>query len=161
MRILGVDPGLTGALAVFDTLLDILIVEDMPISAAPGANTKRKEVSAAWLTATIRAMAPDEAYVERVHALPKQGVSSVFSFGQSYGLVRGVLGGLAVPCHLITPQEWKRSLRLGADKSAARAMAANLFPASSERFRRVRDDGRAEAALLAWFGTNAHTSPRI
>ena len=152
MRILGVDPGVSGALVLIETSLDdMLLIEDMPTHASHRTN-KRQEVSASWLADILRRLEPDEAWVERVHALPGQGVSSSFSFGQSFGIIRGVLGGLQVPTHLVTPNEWKRRLRLTADKSASRAMAVNLFPANAAAFARVKDDGRAEAALIAWFG---------
>ena len=152
MRVLGVDPGVSGAIALLDTSLDVLLVRDMPRAST---NTKgtRREVVPIWLVDTLREWEPDVAYVERVHSMPKQGVASSFSFGESCGVIRGVLAALGIPTHRITPNEWKRTLRLNAEKSASRAMAANLFPACSGQFSRGIDDGRAEAALLAWFGS--------
>lgn len=148
MRVLGVDPGATGALALWDTDLDALAVVDMPIAVVQG----RKQLSDQMLAAILAQWSPDCAYIERVHAMPKQGVTSSFSFGTAYGLVRGILAGMKVPYHLITPNEWKRNFRLGADKNEARLVAARLIPDSAEQFARVKDDGRAEAALLALFG---------
>jgi crossover junction endodeoxyribonuclease RuvC len=81
-----------------------------------------------------------------------QGVTSAFSFGFAYGVVRGILAQAQVPFQLVTPNEWKRSFRLGPDKNEARLMASRMFPANHKDFSRVRDDGRAEAALLALFG---------
>lgn len=151
MRVLGIDPGVTGAVALIDTSLDVLLVQDMP-HATRDRKATRREVVPVWLVDILRAWEPDVAYVERVHAMPRQGVSSSFAFGESCGVVRGVLAALGIPSHRITPNEWKRSLRLSADKSASRAMAANLFPTCAGKFSRGVDDGRAEAALLAWFG---------
>jgi crossover junction endodeoxyribonuclease RuvC len=114
----------------------------------------RRQISEFWLADILRVYQPDCAWIERVHALPRQGVTSSFSFGLSYGLARGVLAALQVPVSLVTPQEWKKSFRLGPDKNEARLVAARLFPANAGNFCRAKDDGRAEAALLALFGAN-------
>jgi crossover junction endodeoxyribonuclease RuvC len=124
----------------------------MPIAVIEVGKMKRRQISEFWLADLLRLYEPDCAWIERVHALPKQGVTSSFSFGLSYGLVRGVLAALSVPVSLVTPQEWKKSFRLGASKNEARVIAARLFPANSGSFTRAKDDGRAEAALLALFG---------
>jgi|SRR5262252_4322118 len=148
MRVLGVDPGATGALALYDADIRAAAIYDMPFQTI----AKRKQVSEALLASILHDFAPDCAYIERVHAMPKQGVTSSFSFGLAYGLVRGVLACMEVPVHLITPQEWKRHFRLSSDKNEARAIAARLLPINAPAFARVKDDGRAEAALLALFG---------
>ena len=154
MRVLGVDPGAGGALALLDTGLGALTVCDMPTAMVPaGKRMLRRQISEVWLADILRQYEPDCAFIERVHALPKQGVTSSFTFGMAYGLVRGALATLAVPTHLITPNEWKKSFRLGPDKNEARLVAARMFPANAASFIRVRDDGRAEAALLALFGS--------
>lgn len=152
MRVLGVDPGATGALAMLDTDLDALVVRDMPNALVRTGKTQRRQISEVWLADLLHAFDPDHAWIERVHALPRQGVTSSFSFGLAYGLVRGVLAALQVPVSLVTPNEWKRHFRLGPDKHEARLVAARLFPASAHAFARSADDGRAEAALLALFG---------
>lgn len=154
MRILGVDPGATGALAMLDTGLDALVVCDMPSVLIKVGKHHRRQISEYWLADTLRVYQPDCAWIERVHALPRQGVTSSFSFGLSYGLARGVLAALGIPVQLVTPQEWKRSFRLGPDKAEARVIASRLFPANAGSFCRAKDDGRAEAALLALFGAN-------
>ena len=153
MRVLGVDPGAGGALALLDTDLAALAVCDMPTAMVAVGKAQRRQISEIWLASTLRLYEPDLAFIERVHALPKQGVTSSFTFGMAYGMVRGVLAALAVPTHLITPNEWKKSFRLGPDKNEARLIAARMFPANASSFTRVRDDGRAEAALLALFGS--------
>ena len=156
MRVLGVDPGATGALALWDTGLDAMVVCDMPSVMVKAGKTRRRQLSETWLADIVRGYEPDCAWLERVHALPGQGVTSSFSFGLAYGIVRGVLAALGVPVTLVTPNEWKRSFRLGPDKNEARLIAARLVPLSAPRFARAMDDGRAEAALLALFG--AHTT---
>jgi crossover junction endodeoxyribonuclease RuvC len=148
--VLGVDPGLTGALALIETSLDILLIRDMPV-ALSGTGTRR-EIVPSLLAKLIVDLDPEVVFVERVNALPKQGVSSVFTFGQGYGMIRGVLGALQIPTHLVAPGAWKRAVGLGADKTAARARVMALFPRDASFFQRVKDHDRAEAALLAWYG---------
>jgi len=149
LRVLGIDPGLGGAFALIDTGLKFLLVADMPIKPL---SKGKKAICAASCADIISAYDPDLALVERVHAMKGQGVSSCFNFGTGYGVLQGALSALHVPYHLITPQEWKKYHRLGPDKGASRGAAARLFPEQAELFSRVRDDGRAEAALLALFG---------
>lgn len=151
MRVLGVDPGLGGALGLVESSLDVVLARDMPV--AKSGTGQRREVVPALLADFVREWRPDVAFVEKVHAMPAQGVSSVFTFGQGYGVVRGVLAALDVPVHLITPGLWKARLSLTADKAGARAMAMRLFPRDAALFSRVRDDGRAEAVLIAYFGS--------
>lgn len=154
MRVLGVDPGAAGAVAMIDTDLAALLVRDMPIVRVNG----RAQLSEAQLAGMLREFDPDHAVVERVHSMPKQGVASTFSFGTNYGIVRGCLAALLVPTELVTANEWKRHFRISSDKAEARVVAARLFPEATALFSRVRDDGRAEAALLALFGTQRLTA---
>lgn len=146
MIILGVDPGKNGALALYDSVADSCIVYDMPCVAG--------EVNPALVAEIIRANArPDHAYVELVHAMPKNGAVSMFSFGMSYGMVRGVIATLGIPISLVTPTTWKRHYKLTAEKEEARWMAINLWPGSTN-FSRKKDDGRAESALIAKYGAS-------
>lgn len=154
MKVLGVDPGVHGALVLLDTDTDLLVVEDMPIvsvkrASRPGTHNL---ISEGHLAGLVSALSPDVAWIERVHAMPRQGVVSSFNFGLGFGQVLGVLAAIKVPFYLVSPGEWKRLFRLGADKQAARLLASRMFPDSAMKFSRVRDDGRAEAALLAVFG---------
>lgn len=145
MRVLGVDPGVSGAMAMLDTAMGGLYMADMPAPRVKG----RRQINEGALGELIRVIEPDFAWIERVHSMPKQGVTSSFSFGLSYGLVRGILAALEVPTQLVTPQEWKRMFRVGADKNEARIVACRIFPSAAGRF---TNDGRAEAALIALFG---------
>ena len=77
----------------------------------------------------------------------------MFAFGQAYGLVLGVLAGLWIPTSTVTPAAWKKALKLNTGKDAARAKAAQLWPQMAGEFKRVKDDGRAEAALIAHWKT--------
>lgn len=142
--ILGIDPGLTGAIAFyFPSAPHLISAYDMPVAAG--------EVDAATLAVRIKQLAPTFAVVEQVASRPGQGVSSTFKFGAAYGTARGILAALGVPCHLATPGRWKKHFRLDSDKERARALALRLWPASAH-FARKKDHGRAEAALIARFG---------
>jgi hypothetical protein len=144
--ILGIDPGISGAIAFyFPGIPSRVCAEDVPVAGG--------EVSAAGLTDRIRKMRPDVAIIERVNAMPGQGVASTFKFGAAYGTVCGVLAALEIPCHRVSPAVWKKHFRLVADKEAARALALRLFPATAEHFARKIDHGRAEAALIARYGS--------
>jgi crossover junction endodeoxyribonuclease RuvC len=90
------------------------------------------------------------AYVENVHAMPRQGVSSTFSFGFSFGTVIGCLASLRIPYTLVSSNLWKRQVNIrGKGKDAARTRALQLFPALAEQLNLKRHHGRADALLLA------------
>jgi crossover junction endodeoxyribonuclease RuvC len=96
------------------------------------------------------------AVVEQVGAMPNQGVTSMFAFGESFGLVKGVLAGLGVVTSTVTPGKWKKALGVNAGKDGSRAQAAQRWPFQAHEFKRVKDDGKAEACLLAeWKRCNA------
>lgn len=150
--IIGIDPGLTGAIAwLNEDDLSFINVVDMPTMALTGA---RRQVNAAELAKIINETLDKEVgiiYLERVSAMPKQGVSSVFSFGMSYGIVLGVVAALGLPMALATPQSWKKRAGLiGKEKDAARTLAQQLYPAAP--LGRKMDCGRADALLIARFG---------
>lgn len=142
--ILGIDPGLKGALGFYFPAVQRVALEDIP--------TADGEVSSPALAARLRAFKPSMVVLERVHAMPKQGVSSTFKFGMSFGEVRGVVGALAIPLYLVTPNKWKAHYRLSSDKESARQMAMQIFPHNADRLNRKKHHGRAEAALLAKYG---------
>lgn len=140
--ILGVDPGLTGALAWLDDNGRLVDACDMP--------TVDGQVNCAELAGIIRGLTPRLAAVERVHSMPGQGVSSTFKFGTSYGAILGVLGALQVPVRHVAPGVWKRQAGLiGAGKDASRGKAIDRWPDRHDLFRRKKDHGRADAALIA------------
>ncbi len=150
--IIGIDPGLDGAIAFLGDKLELERIEDMPTMASTGS---RRQVNAAELA---RIMSDDISprdvrvvYLERVSAMPGQGVSSMFSFGCSYGIVMGVLAALQLPVELVTPQSWKKRAGLtGKEKDAARTMGQMLYPGAL--LARKKDIGRADALLIARYG---------
>jgi hypothetical protein len=141
---LGVDPGLSGAVAFyFPAYPERIAAYDVPVA--------DKEIDAGAFARIVDRFCPAAAVIERVSAMPKQGVSSTFRFGQAYGTIRGVIQALGLPSHLVTPASWKKHFKLPSDKEKARALAVRLWP-SSEHFERKMDHNRAEAALLARYG---------
>ena len=152
MRIvLGVDPGLSGALARLTASGD-LTIWDMPVLQVERNGRVRRDLDLAVLVATIRHADATEAWLERVGAMPGQGVSSMFAFGRAVGQVEAVITACALPLSLVTPQVWKRSLTVPAGKDAARLRASQLMPAYAAEWRLAKHDGRAEAALIALHG---------
>ena len=145
LKVVGIDPGLDGALALIGD--GFLAVQDMP-TAGTG---RQRTVAAAILGAVLRDWQPSYAAVERVHSMPKQGVSSSFKFGQSLGVIEGCLGALDIPVRYVSPAHWKRYFRLGSDKEAARKMALERWPHFADRLCRKKDHGRAEAMLIGQF----------
>lgn len=151
--ILGVDPGLSGALALYDVAAENMFgVFDMPTIKA-GTDSKRViDESALAVLVDSHARRIRHAFVEKVGAMPGQGVTSMFSFGCSYGIVRGILAANMIPMTFVPPQRWKKALGVPAAKDGARARASQLLPHSSGLWPRVKDDGRAEAFLIALYG---------
>jgi crossover junction endodeoxyribonuclease RuvC len=144
---IGIDPGLTGAICVY-TYNDIIAVHDMPVA----ARGSRNAVMAAALADILREWDDAHAFVESVHSMPGQGVASSFNFGHGCGVIDGVLSALCITTTLVTPQRWKKAMGLGAEKGQARNRAMQLFPRHAKLFNRAKDDGRAEAALIAVYG---------
>lgn len=146
MIVYGIDPGLNGAIARFDLNEGLLEVFDMPIMEV----NKKKQVSP-QLVANILNQQDAPVFIEKVGAMPGQGVSSMFNFGKSYGILLGVAAGLQLPTTLVLPNEWQRALKCQKGKDGNRQRACELFPAYSQLFARKKDDGRADAALLAYY----------
>lgn len=156
MICIGIDPGVTGAVAVLRDGIEPIDVIDMP-TVGRGAKG-RQTVNAAALADFLRPYADGVAAIEQVSAMPGQGVSSTFRFGESFGAAQGVLAALRIRTLRPTPQTWKRHHTLiGKDKDAARALAIDLFPDAS--LARKRDVGRADALLIAAWAH--HESVRI
>ena len=143
--ILACDCGKSGALAWVSREGHLIDVQDMPVIEVRG----KTRVSAAGLAELMGKRFVDMVVIEGVGAMPGQGVSSMFNFGYSAGLVEGVATGAGLSVQIIPAATWKRKAGVPADKGAARQMASRLWPGASHYFKRVRDDGRADAATLA------------
>lgn len=152
-RTIGIDPGLNGAIAlVVDG--ELVRVVDMPtVSLERNGKTKR-QVSVPELVDIIKELDPTEAYCEKVFAMSGQGVTSVFSLGRSLGVVEGILITLRIKTTLMTPQTWIKGMAVSGGKDGSRARAMELFPEHLSLFKRVKDDGRSDASLIALWGFN-------
>lgn len=152
--VLGIDPGLSGAVALVATDLSVALAEALPtMDVGP-----RRSVDAEALARLLRPYLADIrlAVVEQVGAMPRQGVSSMFRFGRAVGAVEGTLGALHIRTQHTPPAVWKRAVGLtSADKEAARGLARRLFP--SVPLDRKKDHGIAEALLIALHGINHST----
>jgi crossover junction endodeoxyribonuclease RuvC len=134
MIIGGVDPGINGGIAFFDTISEKLLVYSIPSY----KTEKRKEYDIEKLSEIFIENRPDKCIVEIVHSMPKQGLVSTFFFGKGYGLILGILGALSIPRIDVRPQQWKKYFELS----------------SSYQWKLKKNDGLAEAALLSFYGKN-------
>ena len=151
--ICAIDPGYTGAIAFLSDGGVLIEVVDMPTIKHDG----KTRIAAHELAAILDSRSADIAYlvIERVGARPGQGVTSMFNFGYGAGLIEGICAALFIPYDHVLPQTWKRQMGVGADKGECRALCQKLWPGAADKFRRVKDDGRADAALLGrWFCLN-------
>jgi hypothetical protein len=151
----GIDPGLGGALAVIDG--HAVKLYDTP-TAFIGTKGKRDYLIANMADILMR-HGKDEtesfAVVESVHSMPAQGVASSFSFGRGLGIWEGVLSALQIPYAKVAPQTWKKALLFDMprdNKDSSRIAATRLFPNAADMLARKKDDGRAEALLMAEYG---------
>lgn len=151
MRVLGIDVGLNGAIAL---IADgkLLEVHDMPTVTLERNNKTKRMVNAQALSLIIRGAKANAAYLERLNAMPGQGVTSMFSMGQSLGVVLGILAACEVPTTTIPPRTWQKALDVPQGKDGSRYRAAQLFPEHADMFSRVKDDGRSDAVLIAAYG---------
>lgn len=152
MRHIGIDPGLSGAIAVLTD--DTLQIHDMPVMTVDRNGKAKRQVSANELAELLNLYAGKDChvYVERVSAMAGQGVTSVFSFGRSFGMIEGILAALKMPVTFVAPATWTRAIGRSPGKDASRSRAMELFPNYEYFFKRVKDDGRADAALIAHWG---------
>lgn len=152
MNVLGIDPGLSGALAQWDG--KTLVTYQIPAikSTGRGREVEWGKLNDVWDDLFFYA---DHVFLERVHSRPGEGVSSAFKFGLVYGGLRGMIAAKMLPITLVSPTVWKKSYRLHKSKEAAVIRASELFPANASEFRGPRGglkDGVAEAALIARHG---------
>lgn len=151
MRVVGIDPGACGGLALLERGR---LLEARAMPSRIGKSGKRR-IDASALASIVRAwvgeLPLDCAYVELVGPMPRDGSAGSFWFGKAAGLAEGVLSGLAVRVELVAPAVWKRRLGVPADKRGARARATKLLK-REDLWPRQKDDGLAEAGLIALYG---------
>jgi len=152
-RILGIDPGVRGGLALVEindgAAPQLLEAIDIPVT---GVSAKER-VDVLAIRAWVMAHQPQHAYIERAQALPKQGASSGFKYGRATGAIEAAIACCEIPITIVEPAVWKKFHHLrGGDKEGARQRALQLFPSAHALLARKRDHQRAEAALIALYG---------
>lgn len=125
----------------------------MPLIEHPVSGRPHIDCHALSMSIAMYANAIEVAVVEDVHARPGQGVTSMFRFGVTAGAIQGVLAALMVPSFYVTPNVWKHLMHLSSDKNLSREKAKVVAPEFADRFARVKDDGRAEALMIAVYGS--------
>ncbi|MBK5075160.1 crossover junction endodeoxyribonuclease RuvC [Budviciaceae bacterium CWB-B4] len=149
MKIIGIDPGCSGAIVVLNKnggFENYLIMPLIKIGS-------KSRVNGAAVASFLREHLINHAYLEQVGAMPGQGVSSMFTFGHAAGVVEGIIQGLNIPYTLVTPQAWKKSAGLiGTDKDAARSRAIQLYPDLRVLDKKAHGQAIADAILIARHG---------
>lgn len=142
--ILGIDPGRNGALAV---------LSDETRDGAYRVKTHDMPDTASGLHSLLLSLSPVAfAVVEKPFYPHGIGATNIARIAEAYGALKATLLFCGIPTREVRPKEWKAALNLGSDKAASRQMASMLFPDDTGQWARAKDDGRAEAALIAWYG---------
>lgn len=144
--VIGIDPGQTGGIAAI--MGNQVVVWPMPLAG--------NDIDLGEVARILRSCVPDVVVIEKVHAMPKQGVSSTFKFGEGYGGIKGAAAALEIRVELVTPQAWQKAILSGTtrDKGAAVAYVRRAFP-SAELVRkgcRIPHSGIADATCIAEYG---------
>tara|TARA_Y100000748_G_scaffold242441_1_gene206652 strand:+ start:80 stop:574 length:495 start_codon:yes stop_codon:yes gene_type:complete len=160
MLIIGIDPGITGAICFFDNgeVSDIIEIPSM----AEGKKNKRQingpqiynEISRRIEGLQKKNIA---VVIEQVSAMPGQGVTSMFNFGQSFGVLKGICSAMQLPTHFVRPAKWKKYFNLiKTEKDASRTKVIEIFPYISSKLSRKKDSNKADAILIASFFYNTY-----
>ena len=152
MRIIGIDPGLSGGIAILDDL-KVFDIFDMPIM-SEGKKNKNQLNSAQLVNIIKKHIVSGDTFVivEQVGAMPGQGVTSMFNFGQTFGSIKGVCAALDLPIFYVRPTKWKKHFELiNSSKDASRTKVIEMYPSISSRFSRKKDVNKADAILIASF----------
>ena len=155
MIIIGIDPGIKGAICI---LKDgkILDVFDMPIM--PVGKKNKSQVNGSQIYNEIKKVTVNEektnikVVIEQVSAMPGQGVTSMFNFGQSFGVLKGIFSAMQIPMDFVSPVKWKKHFNLiNTQKDSSRTKAIEFFPYISHKLSRKKDANKADAILIASF----------
>ena len=155
MLIIGIDPGITGSICFFEDGKIIDVVE-MP-NMAEGKKNKR-QVNGAQIYQEIYKRIKNlekkdiKVVIEQVAAMPGQGVTSMFNFGQSFGVLKGICAAMQIPMYFVRPAKWKKYFNLiNSEKDASRTKAIEIFPHFSTQLSRKKDSNKADAILISSF----------
>ena len=151
MRIIGIDPGLSGGISILDDL-KIFDIYHMPIMSEGKKN--KNQLNSAQLVNIIKKniISNGDTFliVEQVSAMPGQGVTSMFNFGQTYGSIKGICAALNLPIFFVRPAKWKKHFDLiNSSKDASRTKVIEMYPSISSRLSKKKDVNKADAILIA------------
>ena len=153
MKVIGIDPGLSGAIAVLEDK-KVLGIFDMPVM-AEGKKNKRQLNSAQLVNVIKSNINLDEeisVVVEQVNAMPGQGVTSMFNFGQTFGAIKGVCAALKLPIYFVRPSKWKKHFELiNSSKDSSRTKTIEMYPTLSNQLSKKKDVNKSDAILIARF----------
>ena len=155
MLIIGIDPGISGSICFLDNgkILDVI---EMPIMTDGKKNKKQVNGSQVYNEVTKRIKEYEKnqirVVIEHVSAMPGQGVTSMFNFGQSFGILKGICTAMQLPMYFVRPAKWKKYFNLlNSEKDASRTRAIEIFPYFSSQLSRKKDSNKADAILIASF----------
>jgi len=154
MILIGIDPGLTGAIAILEGK-KVLNIYEMPVMAEGKKN--KKQLNSAQLVALIKEYANNNnddvvVIVEQVNAMPGQGVTSMFNFGQTFGAIKGICAALKLPIFFVRPLKWKKHFELvNSSKDSSRTKAIEMYPTLSNQLAKKKDVNKSDAILIARF----------
>ena len=153
MRIFGIDPGIAGAIAILDDN-KIVDVKDLP-TMSEGKKNKRQLNSAnlsQYISSNIIDLNTTVVVVEQVNAMPGQGVTSMFNFGQTFGAIKGITATLKLPIFFVRPSKWKKHFELiNSSKDASRTKVIEMYPSFAEKLSKKKDINKSDAILIARF----------
>ena len=155
MLIIGIDPGITGSICFFQDGKIIDVVE-MPNMTEGKKNKKQVNGPQIFyeISLRIKSLKKEEikVVIEQVSAMPGQGVTSMFNFGQSFGILKGICSAMQLPMYFVRPTKWKKYFNLiNSEKDASRTRAIEIFPYFSGQLSRKKDSNKADAILIASF----------
>tara|TARA_B100000315_G_scaffold25870_1_gene22271 strand:+ start:789 stop:1283 length:495 start_codon:yes stop_codon:yes gene_type:complete len=160
MLIIGIDPGISGAICFFENG-EVKEILDMP-NMAEGKKNKRQingpqiynEISKRITNISKKEVV---VVIEQVAAMPGQGVTSMFNFGQSFGVLKGICSAMQLSMHFVRPAKWKKYFNLiKTEKDASRTKVIEIFPYISSQLSRKKDSNKADAILIASFYNNTY-----
>ena len=159
MLIIGIDPGISGSICFFKDG-KILEVLEMP-TMTEGKKNKRQVNGAQIYNEILKRVEGDKneirVIIEQVSAMPGQGVTSMFNFGQSYGILKGICSAMQLPMFFVRPAKWKKYFNLiNSQKDASRTRAIEIFPYFSSQLSKKKDSNKADAILIASFYYETH-----
>ena len=160
MLIIAIDPGISGSICFFE---DGQIIEVIEMPTMTDGKKKKKQVNGAQIYNEISQKINQKdkqnirVVIEQVSAMPGQGVTSMFNFGQSFGILKGICSAMQLPMYFVRPSKWKKYFGLiKSEKDASRTRAIEMFPYFSSHLSKKKDSNKADAILIASFYHETH-----